>query len=76
MLKDLLRARAQAGATIFMSTHSLAIAEEIADRIGIVEEGRLRFLGTLSQLRQELSLHETSLEHLYLQLTSGNGEAD
>jgi ABC-2 type transport system ATP-binding protein len=76
MLKDLLRARAQAGATIFMSTHSLAIAEEIADRIGIVEEGRLRFLGTLAQLRQELSLHETSLEHLYLQLTSGNGEAD
>jgi ABC-2 type transport system ATP-binding protein len=74
MLKDLLRARARAGATIFMSTHSLAIAEEIADRIGIVEEGRLRFLGTLGQLRTELSLHETSLEHLYLELTSGNGD--
>jgi ABC-2 type transport system ATP-binding protein len=69
LVKDLLRAKAAAGQTIFMSTHLLAIAEEIADRVGIVDQGRLRFLGTLDELRQQLATHETSLEHLYLSFT-------
>ena len=68
-VKDLLRAKAAAGQTIFMSTHLLSIAEEIADRVGIVDEGQLKFLGTLDELRQKLATHETSLEHLYLSFT-------
>jgi ABC-2 type transport system ATP-binding protein len=72
MVKDLLRANAAAGQTIFMSTHLLAIAEEIADRVGIVDQGRLRFLGTIDQLQAELASHERSLEHLYLSFTSEN----
>ena len=40
--------------TIFMSTHTLALAEEIATRIGIVNHGKLLCLGTLSDLRREL----------------------
>jgi ABC-2 type transport system ATP-binding protein len=82
LVKDLLRANAAAGQTIFMSTHLLSIAEEIADRVGIVDQGRLRFLGTIDQLRQALATHERSLEHLYLSFTSaeataaaGNGHA-
>ncbi len=60
--------------TIFMSTHLLTVAEEIAHRVAIVDQGRLRFLGTLDQLRQELSLHpHTSLEHLYLSMTASPG---
>ena len=51
LVKDLLRAKAAAGQTIFMSTHLLSIAEEIADRVGIVDQGRLRFLGTIDELR-------------------------
>ena len=43
IVKDLLRDRANAGMTIFMSTHTLGLAEEIADRIGIVDRGKLRF---------------------------------
>ena len=39
LVKDLLRAKAAAGQTIFMSTHLLSIAEEIADRVGIVDQG-------------------------------------
>ncbi len=70
MVKDLLRAKAAAGQTIFMSTHLLAIAEEIADRVGIVDQGRLRFLGTIDELRENLATRETSLEHLYLHFTS------
>lgn len=75
LVKDLLRARASAGTTVFMSTHTLSVAEEIADRIGIIDEGRLRFLGTMDQLRAELSPDQTSLEQLFLQLTARNGHA-
>jgi len=70
LVKDLLKARAAAGQTIFMSTHLLSIAEEIADRVGIVDEGRLQFLGTIDQLRERLATHETSLERLYLSFTA------
>ena len=55
VVKDLLRAEAAAGKTVLMSTHTLAVAEEIADRIGILNRGQLDFLGTLAELRQELS---------------------
>ena len=75
LVKDLLRQRVAAGATVFMSTHTLAIAEEIADRIGIVDAGRLRFLGTVGQLRDELASRHTSLEPLFLELiAAGNGK--
>jgi ABC-2 type transport system ATP-binding protein len=72
LVKDLLRARATAGVTVFMSTHTLAIAEEIADRIAIVDHGRLRCLGTLAELRRELAQEGTSLEQLFLEVTGGN----
>ena len=75
LVKDLLRSKAAAGQTIFMSTHLLPIAEEIADRVGIVDQGRLRFLGTLDQLRERLATHETSLEQLYLSFTAGDQAA-
>jgi ABC-2 type transport system ATP-binding protein len=55
---------------VFMSTHSLAIAEEIADRIGVLDQGRMKFLGTLAELRRQLAHDRTSLEELYLRLTS------
>ncbi|MCC7086409.1 MAG: ABC transporter ATP-binding protein [Pirellulales bacterium] len=70
LVKDLLRDRASAGMTIFMSTHTLGLAEEIADRIGIVDRGRLRFIGTGAQLRQQLAQADTSLERMYLELTT------
>ncbi len=44
-----------------------------ADRIGIVEHGRLCFLGTVSELREQLAAHHSSLEHLFLELTQANG---
>jgi ABC-2 type transport system ATP-binding protein len=72
VVKDLLRAEAEAGKTVLMSTHTLAVAEEIADRIGILNRGRLDFLGTLTELRQELSAPQQALEHLFLELTNGH----
>jgi ABC-2 type transport system ATP-binding protein len=73
MAKDRLRTLANQGTTVFMSTHTLAIAEEIADRIGIMDQGRLFFLGTLQELREEKALHHASLESLFLELTNDNG---
>ena len=69
MVKDLLRRQSREGSTVFMSTHTLSVAEEIADRIGIIERGCLRFLGTVAELKQQLALHDSSLEHLFLQIT-------
>ncbi len=76
VVKDLLRAEAEAGKTVLMSTHTLAVAEEIADRIGILNGGRMDFLGTLAELRRELSAPHLALEHLFLELTDGRASHD
>jgi ABC-2 type transport system ATP-binding protein len=68
LLKDLLRAEANRGTTVFLSTHSLDIAQELADRIGIVERGRLIGCGTLADLRKQASV-DGSLEDVFLKLT-------
>ena len=73
LVKDLLRARAAAGTAIFMSTHLLDVAEQIADRIGIVDRGKLLWVGTLSELRGRLAAQHTSLEQLFLDVTSSGG---
>jgi ABC-2 type transport system ATP-binding protein len=58
-----------------MSTHTLSVAEEIADRIGIIDRGKLVFLGSLSEMRQALRDEHHSLEHLFLELTRSNGNS-
>lgn len=74
LVKDLMRSRVKRGATIFMSTHTLAVAEEIADRIGVITHGRLQFLGTVEELRQQLASNDT-LEQMFLTLTEDEPEA-
>jgi len=71
LVKDLLKDKVRQGMTVFMSTHTLAIAEEIADRIGVISFGKVIFLGTVAQLRQQLASDE-SLEQLFLTLTEEN----
>ena len=73
IVKDLLRARAAAGAAVFMSTHTLDVAEQVADRIAIVDHGRLISCGTLSELRTTMRM-EGPLEELFLLITSSSGE--
>ena len=68
LLKDLLRREADHGVTVFLSTHSLDIAQELADRIGIIHRGRLIGLGTLDALRKQAAL-DGSLEEVFLKLT-------
>lgn len=68
LVKDLLRQRAAAGASVFMSTHTLAAAEEIADRIGVMHKGELIFLGTVAELRQKHDDQGQTLEAMYLSM--------
>jgi ABC-2 type transport system ATP-binding protein len=68
LLKDLLRNEARKGVTVFMSTHSLDIAQELAARIGVVASGRLIGCGTLETLRKQAAI-DGSLEEVFLKLT-------
>ena len=68
-LKNMLREFCANGGTVFLSTHLLAIAEELCDRLGIITKGKLRFLGTVAELRKSLS-REGTLEDLFLELTN------
>ncbi len=65
-VKQELKARSQAGMTILMSTHLLNIAEELADRIGILHHGKLIALGTLGELRQNFEREGGRLEDIFL----------
>ncbi len=69
IVKNLLREFCREGGTVFLSTHLLAIAEELCDRLGIITRGKLRFLGTVGELRSSLA-REGTLEDLFLELTS------
>jgi ABC-2 type transport system ATP-binding protein len=68
LLKDQLKKQAARGVTVFLSTHSLDIAQELADRIGVIHQGKLIALGTLESLRREAA-HDGSLEDVFLKLT-------
>lgn len=69
VVKDILKERSQAGMTVFLSTHQLSVAEEMADRIGIIHQGRLIAAGTREQLRQQ-SGSTGALEATFLALTA------
>lgn len=76
-VKDLMWEMISRGCTVFMSTHTLEVAEAVADRIGIIHRGRLTTVGTLDELRVHASRDE-SLEDIFLRLTTdqGNGRAE
>lgn len=73
LLKDILRKLAEGGTTVFLSTHSLDVAQELAHRIGIVDHGRLIGCGTLESLRRQADLAGT-LEEVFLRLTEEEPE--
>lgn len=72
-VKDLLKEHTRAGNTVFMSTHTLEIAESLADRIGIINHGELIAVGTLAELRQT-ARRQHSLEEIFLTLTEAGDE--
>lgn len=71
LVKDIFKEFCARGKTVFMSTHTLAIAEETCSRVAIIQEGRIRAQGTLDDLRRLSQTTHTHLEPIFLKLTKG-----
>ncbi|MDB6032946.1 MAG: transporter related-protein [Verrucomicrobiales bacterium] len=69
VVKDTLKERSQQGMTVFLSTHQLSVAEEMADRIAIIHRGQVVAIGTPDQLRDK-SGKAGALEKTFLALTA------
>jgi len=69
-VKTVLRERVADGCAVLMSTHTLSVAEEVADRVGIIHRGRLIVEGTCEELRRQASARGR-LEDIFLELTAG-----
>lgn len=70
MMKELFKSLAKQGITIFMSTHTLTVAEAICDRISIIRRGKLIATGTTEDLQREAGVTDTDLEEAFLSLTA------
>jgi ABC-2 type transport system ATP-binding protein len=68
-VKDLLQDRVRGGATVILTTHILEVAERMANRIGIIQHGRLLAEGTLDDLRAKSGDAQGTLEDVFLELT-------
>jgi ABC-2 type transport system ATP-binding protein len=69
MVKELFGTLAQSGTTVFMSTHTLRLAEEVCDRIAIIHKGRLMATGTLADLQQHVQNGDADLEQVFFEIT-------
>lgn len=67
-LKEMMKEHAKIGKTVFFSTHVLEVAEKLCDRVGIINKGKLVFVGTFEELKKEFK-KEDSLEKLFLEIT-------
>lgn len=70
-VKELFRELAEGGSTVLLSTHTMSIAEEVCDRIGILTKGELIAVGSMEELRQQVNIAEDDLESIFLALTEG-----
>ena len=68
-LKNLMREHAQNGNAVFFSTHILDVAEKLCDRVAIINEGKLLFIGTYQEMKDELEENK-SLEELFMEITN------
>lgn len=68
LVKNILKEKSQEGVSIFMSTHTLSVAEELADRIGVLDNGKLIACGTFQELT-DISGSSGKLEEIFLKLT-------
>lgn len=75
LLRDILRQLAARGATVFLSTHILEIAERMCDRIAIIDQGRIIAQGTVEALHAQAD-RRGSLEDIFLELTGGAAFAE
>ena len=66
-LKNMMREHADKGNTVLFSTHVLDVAEKVCDRLGVISEGKLLFVGTMAELRKKYQ-EDSSLESIFLEM--------
>jgi len=69
MVKSFFRELADAGVTFFISTHTLSIAQDLCDRIGVIQKGKVIAMGTLDDLKIQAHASSDDLEAVFLKLT-------
>ena len=69
LVKNLFQRLAKQGVTVLMSTHTLKVAEDVCDRIGIIHKGSLIALGTINDLKRDAHAAEADLEQVFIRLT-------
>jgi ABC-2 type transport system ATP-binding protein len=74
LVKSVLTERVRAGCTVIMTTHVLEIAERMADRIGVISQGRLVAEGTLGELRARIGKGDSTLEDMFLSIVQTDSE--
>jgi ABC-2 type transport system ATP-binding protein len=74
-VKDVLLSRVEKGTTVIMTTHILEVAERMAERIGVIANGRLIAEGTFEELQGRSGKKSSTLEEVFLELVEG-GDAD
>lgn len=67
-LKEMMREHVKSGNTVFFSTHVLEVAEKLCDRVGIINKGKLVFVGTFDEMKNKFK-ENASLEELFLEIT-------
>jgi ABC-2 type transport system ATP-binding protein len=76
LLKDLLRSFVEKGGSVFLSTHTLEVAEAVCDRIGIISGGEIIALGSMEELRAQADAGGAHLEEIFLKVTGGAAMED
>jgi ABC-2 type transport system ATP-binding protein len=71
LIKQVFRAMSAQGVGILMSTHTLEVAEEMCDRISIIQKGRIIARGTVEELRAMAGGADEQLTPVFLKLTGG-----
>jgi ABC-2 type transport system ATP-binding protein len=73
LIKRVFREYCQRGSSVFVSTHTLEVAQELCDRIGIIVGGELVAIGSMEDLKVKAETDRHDLEEIFLKLTGGEG---
>ena len=74
LIKRIFKEYCARGLTVFVSTHTLEVAQELCDRIGIILKGRLIALGSMDRLQEQAETERPDLEAIFLRLTGGDAD--